>query len=185
MLWWHLTWWRVLLSELKRLPRKGWETPQLNWRHFFQMTDKYDIYSETVLLTLLRHSAAYALMTTSVLMNLHHIYSMSLNISHTGLLSTMWARARDILLQMMPAYGLQVACRQMPVSWCNNISQVFRKLISTFAIVSIPLRMSALFLTGRILSLLPKKLEGKKISLVYNTGQILEITNVHLESTCN
>lgn len=38
---------------------------------------------------------------------------MSLNISHTGLLSTIWARARDILSQIMSAWGLLVACRRI------------------------------------------------------------------------
>lgn len=92
------------------------------------------------------------------------IYSISLNISHTGLHSTMWARAKDILLEIIPAYGLLVACRQTTVSGRDsNDVQSDQQLVITFAIVNIPLMISWLFLTGRILRLLPKNLAGKKV----------------------
>lgn len=44
---------------------------------------------------------------------------------------------------------------------------MFQQEITTFAIVNIALMISPLFLTGRILSLLPKNLERKKKNALF------------------
>lgn len=56
--------------------------------------------------------------------------------------------------------GLQTDDSEPTLQHLTGVSAVF----TTFAIVIIPVRISPLFLTGRILSLLPKNLEGKNIS---------------------
>lgn len=51
------------------------------------------------------------------------LYRMSLSISHTGLLSMMWARARDIRSRILSTWGLLVACRQMNHSLLQSITR--------------------------------------------------------------
>lgn len=101
-----------LIVRIEEIAVEKLRTPQVNWRHFVPffrwLTSMLhfpfywsDIAPKCCSECNLNNSA-----------DLNPIYSISLNISQTGLLSMMWARARDILLQIIPLYGLLVTCRQ-------------------------------------------------------------------------